>query len=611
MRPRPSLLPARLRPVRLLLALGLLLAAGQRLPAQNPASGGEGGSAPTVFEHRFGAADGTGPGFLVTFDSVGAGVRRIVLTDHEAGRVSRDSARGPYVIVEPELVDPTNAADSNVYSWLLLAALDGAAFAGLGDKGLDLSVWTVAQNEPERVRFELDAKNGLVVEKLYAWDAGRRDLRIELALRASADSALGAGAPLRLRLGGVGLASPHREWVLGTNPSLAFGAVESASLGASHAHATADGKPDLDLQGKRVEWVANVATRPADGRIDYAGSANRFFAALFFPIDEAAERALVTADVREVPERAQADSAARSNVAVDYVLELATPAAGAETRARFRLYLGPKSYRVFDENADYARFDPVMKHTLDPMCFCSIPGARAIATFLLWLLGVLHGLVGNWGVAIICLTILVRGALAPVNFKMQKSMRAYGQRMAKVKPKLDAIQRQYKDDPKRLQQEMIAFQREHKLFPPLGGCLPMFATIPIFIGLFTALRVAYELRLQPFAFWIDDLSRPDQLFALGLSWLPYFNLLPLLMIGLWLWLQAGTPLPTDPQQRQMMKIMRLMPFVFGVTLYNYASGLMVYMITSSVFGLIEQRVTKRILGPMDPSAAAMSGTPMI
>ena len=158
---------------------------------------------------------------------------------------------------------------------------------------------------------------------------------------------------------------------------------------------------------------------------------------------------------------------------------------------------------------------------------------------------------------------------------------------------------------------MIAFQRENKIFPPLGGCLPMFLTIPVFIGLFTALRVSYELRQQPFVGWIDDLSRPDQLFELGWSFLPYFNILPVVMVGMWLLLQAGTPLPTDPQQRQMMKIMRFMPLIFGVTLYNYASGLMVYMITSSVFGIIEQRITRRVLGPMDANAAAIGATPML
>ncbi|MBI5853168.1 MAG: YidC/Oxa1 family insertase periplasmic-domain containing protein [Planctomycetes bacterium] len=576
-----------------ILAATLVLLPGLR--AQNPAA------ISTVFDHRFAAPAADGPGFLVTFDAVGASVRRIVLLDHDAPRQSRDSEVLPYEIVVPEYVDPSDPT-RGVYSWLQLTAVDAEPFAAL-QKGLDLDTWTVAKEDDGSVRFTLDLKNGLVIEKLYAWDAGRRDLRLEFALRAAADSTHAAAAPVRVRLGGIGLASPRAEWVLGANPSLAVGVIQSPTDGATETFAAAD--------GKREAVAVNLASKPADGNVEYAGSANRFFAALLYPLDDDAKRAFKRADLRKVPDLPQLDTPPYSIPVADATFELVVPAAGAESRVRFRLYLGPKSYRVFDENLEYARFDPVMKHTLDPMCFCTIPGARAIATFLLWLLAILHSGVGNWGVAIMILTVLVRGALTPVNFKMQKSMRAYGQKMGKLKPKLDAIQRDFKNDPKRLQQEMVAFQREHKLFPPLGGCLPMFATIPIFLGLFTALRVAYELRLQPLAFWIDDLSRPDQLFEVGLSWLPYFNLLPLVMIGLWLWLQASAPLPTDPQQRQMMKIMRLMPFVFGVTLYNYASGLMVYMITSSIFGLVEQRVTRRILGPIDPNAAVMGGTPMI
>ena len=234
-----------------------------------------------------------------------------------------------------------------------------------------------------------------------------------------------------------------------------------------------------------------------------------------------------------------------------------------------------------------------------------------MARLLMWLMGVFHDIVGNWGFAIVLLTLTVRGLLVPINFRMQRSMRAYGAKMQKLKPKLDEIQKRYANDRAALQQKMVEFQRENKIFPPLGGCLPMFMTIPVFLGLFTAIRVSYDLRQQPFVLWINDLTQPDRLLPLGLDWLPHFNLLPILMVGLWYWLQSATPLPTDPQQRQVMKIMRFMPFMFGVMLYNYGAGLMVYMVTSSLFGLVEQRITRRLLGPVNPEAAAFGGTPMM
>ena len=209
------------------------------------------------------------------------------------------------------------------------------------------------------------------------------------------------------------------------------------------------------------------------------------------------------------------------------------------------------------------------------------------------------------------LTLLVRGALAPLNFRMQKSMRAFGAKMAVLKPKLDALKEQHAGDPKAQQQAMIQFQREHKMIPPIGGCLPIFLTMPIYIGLFTALRTAYDLRQEPFMLWISDLSQSDRLFTLGLPFVEYFNLLPLLWIGLLITLQLRMPLPTDPQQRQVQQIMRYMPVIFGVMLYHYASGLMVYMVTSMLWTFGESAVTKKILGPMDPAAGGMVPTPVM
>ena len=201
------------------------------------------------------------------------------------------------------------------------------------------------------------------------------------------------------------------------------------------------------------------------------------------------------------------------------------------------------------------------------------------------------------------------GVLAPLNFRMQKSMRAYSKRMAVLKPKLDQLKEKYGDDQKRYQQEMLKFQREHKLMPPLGGCLPIFLTMPVYLGLFTALRTAYDLRHQPFL-WMTDLSQPDTLFALPF-WPHNFNLLPLLWMGMFVTLQLRMPLPTDPQQRQMQQMMRYMPILFGVGLYNYASGLMVYMVTSMLWTFVESAVIKKILGPIDPNTASLAPTPMM
>src|SRR5262249_13150227 len=157
-------------------------------------------------------------------------------------------------------------------------------------------------------------------------------------------------------------------------------------------------------------------------------------------------------------------------------LKLPVPKIGEQSKATFGVYLGPKSYRVFGENPEHARFLPIMDVDLNTTCCWGIvvPGGRFMAQLLIRLLSLFERAIGSWGIAIMMLTILVRGCLLPLNFRMQKSLRAYGQRMAVLKPKLDELKTRYGDDPNRYRQAMLQLQREHKLMPPLGGCLPMF-----------------------------------------------------------------------------------------------------------------------------------------
>ena len=343
--------------------------------------------------------------------------------------------------------------------------------------------------------------------------------------------------------------------------------------------------------------------------LSFAGSTNRFFAAFLWPKDQAAQQALRSFEVDTVPAYPLDDQGmlANSSTRVRYGMQLAIPAAGAETRVKFGLFFGPKSYRQFSMLPEPERFAPILDVDLNaPCCFSvTVPGGRPMAKLLLKVLGWFHDLVGNWGVAIMLLTILVRSLLLPVNFKMQKSMRAYSARMAVLKPKLDALKQKHGDDKAAYQQAMIAFQRENKMLPPLGGCLPIVLTMPIYLGLFTALRTAYDVRQQPFFGWIEDLSRPDGLFSLGF-WPDQFNLLPILWIALMLIQMLRQPLPTDPQQRQTMQMTRFMPLIFGVMLYNYAAALLVYMVTSMLWTFVESAIIKKVLGPIDPNVAALT-----
>ncbi|MCC7396067.1 MAG: YidC/Oxa1 family insertase periplasmic-domain containing protein [Planctomycetes bacterium] len=544
----------------------LLLAFG--VAAQTPV-------ADKAFTVEFGA-DGVDGSLRARFSREGAGLVWLQAKDH-------------YVTVAAK-----QKAEHGPGDWLLLTAngQDHALrLANTSPVALPvdpaMALWN-AETTADSVRFWLPLGNGLVLEKVLRHDAKNRGFQLELAVKNESGD---AGQPLSLQL-------------LGPVPA------ETAGGFFSTAHAIAAPR---EGDSKFTSPASGASALEVDPRqLSFAGSTSRFFAAFLAPKDDAARSVLTRFDVDPMPLQEDGDSGthARASTRVRFGLSLPVPAPGQETRVAFDYYFGPKSYRVFDTLSDPLRYQPILDVDLNsPCCGIDVPGGRPMAKLLLWLLGIFHDFLGNWGLAIITLTILVRGLLAPLNFRMQKQMRGYSARMAKLKPKLDELKTRFADDKAGYQQAMIQFQREHKLIPPIGGCLPIFLTMPVYIGLFTALRTAYDLRQQPFVSWINDLSIADHLLTLPF-WPGALNLLPLLWIGLMVWMTFRQPLPTDPQQRSTMQIMRFMPLMFGVMLYQYASGLTVYMVTSVLWSLVESTITKKVLGPIDPNVAAMTPTPI-
>lgn len=201
----------------------------------------------------------------------------------------------------------------------------------------------------------------------------------------------------------------------------------------------------------------------------------------------------------------------------------------------------------------------------------------------------LFGVVGNFGVAIICLTIIIRLILFPIAQKQFASMAA----MRAVQPKMKALQERYKDDKQQLQQEMAKLYREEKV-NPLAGCLPIFLQIPIFFALYKVLLLAIEMRHEPFIFWLKDLSAPDPAKILNLFGLlnfdpPSFLGIGILavLLGLTMWLQFKlNPAAMDPMQQQIFMIM---PWVLMFVMAPFAAGLLLYWITSNVLTLAQQK----------------------
>ncbi len=208
---------------------------------------------------------------------------------------------------------------------------------------------------------------------------------------------------------------------------------------------------------------------------------------------------------------------------------------------------------------------------------------------IFWLLIKLDTLAGNFGVAIILLTVIVRGIMFPIANKQFASMAA----MKAIQPKMKAIQDRYKDDKQKQQQEVMALYKKEGV-NPLAGCLPIFLQIPIFFALYKVLILAVEMRHQPFALWIKDLSAPDPAHILNL-----FGLLPFevpgflgigilaVLLGVTMWLQFKlNPAQMDPIQQQVFAIM---PWMMMFVMATFASGLLVYWITSNILTIAQQK----------------------
>ena len=209
--------------------------------------------------------------------------------------------------------------------------------------------------------------------------------------------------------------------------------------------------------------------------------------------------------------------------------------------------------------------------------------------------------IGNFGVAIICLTIIIRAILFPVAQKQFSSMG----KMRVMQPKMKALQERWKDDKPRLQQEMMTLYKTEKA-NPLAGCLPIFIQMPIFIALYKVLALSIEMRHQPFALWIRDLSAPDPLTPVNLfGYLPFqppgmlhLGMLAILL-GITMWAQMKlNPAMGDPAQQQVMKIMPWMMMLFFAPL---AAGLQLYYVANNLLTLLQQRVLyARTPGMRDP-----------
>jgi YidC/Oxa1 family membrane protein insertase len=311
----------------------------------------------------------------------------------------------------------------------------------------------------------------------------------------------------------------------------------------------AGGHPQEDLL-KDLSDQPKVRT----GNVDWGGVNHRYFLLAMAP--RAAANELIGCYTRSY-------STDPGRVSASIRFPSVKLAPGASGEKVFTIYAGPKLIdqleRVSAQTGD-GTFDKAV--SLGMWSFLVRP--------MLWLLKFLQGFVGNWGVAIILLTITVKLLTLFWTTKSMRSMKA----MSKLKPKMDEIRTKFESDKQRMNVEMMNLYKTHNI-NPLGGCLPMLLQMPVWFALYRALNVSAELYQAPFVGWLNDLTRPD----------PYY-IVPVVMTGLMFIQQKITPSTVDSAQQRMMLIM--MPLMFGSFSLFFPSGLTVYILTNTLLTMAHQ-----------------------
>jgi YidC/Oxa1 family membrane protein insertase len=323
----------------------------------------------------------------------------------------------------------------------------------------------------------------------------------------------------------------------------------------------------------------------------WAAAHNQFFTVLAMPKNPAAQVVGRPVTLPPFPNVEQnPNTPLPRGVEAALVFPAQTLTANSALERQIVLFAGPKEYRTLaDIGAQFNnRADDVMGFG-GWLGFCAKP--------LLIAMNSLHDVTTlGYGWVIVLITVLIKVVFWPLTAASTRSMK----RMQALAPELKALQEKYKDDVQKLTKKQWELYKIHKV-NPMSGCLPMLIQMPVFIGFFTMIRSAIELRGAHFL-WVTDLSKPDTLFMIpGLDY--PFNLLPLLMGGSMLWQSHLTP-PSPGMDASQAKMMKYMPLIFLVFLYNYSAGLALYWTVNNLLTVLQTKLTRNL---KDPAAVVAPG----
>jgi YidC/Oxa1 family membrane protein insertase len=367
------------------------------------------------------------------------------------------------------------------------------------------------------------------------------------------------GATIRKR---IEMHSGVYEWTMAvdvTNPPAGYGEIGVGwdegmnPAGPTAAEVVFDSVVVLQANKLQTHLFADLeAGQLLQGDIGWAAFSGRYFLAALVP-------------QAEVPNRLRS-WAKRTDKIVE--AQLLFPPDGLSTQ--LQVYVGPKDIDLL-ESAGHGLRRAV---DLGWFTFVALPMLQALRF--------LYSFTGNYGVAIIILTVLIKVLFYPLTRKSFQSMSA----MQKLQPEMAKIRERMKDKPDEMNREVMELYKRHKV-NPLGGCLPMLLQLPVFIGLYSALQNAIELRHAPFLGWITDLSAPDRLGTLHIPFVEPAGIpvLTLLMGGSMFVQQYMTPSMADPAQQRVMMIM---PLMFTFMFFNFPAGLTLYWLVNNILTIAQQ-----------------------
>ena len=384
-----------------------------------------------------------------------------------------------------------------------------------------------------KVRLEADTANGLKIAKILTFKRGSYSIDVAWEIVNGSDKAI----------------APHAYFQLQRDDSTPAGETKMVSTITGPAVYTDAEKYQKVEFGSVADNKAKFAKTADNG---WLALVQHYFVSAWVPQDKTQ---------REYYMR----KLEGSNIfQAGLIVPLAEIAPGAKSETSVTLYAGPQEQAALKQIA--TGLDLVVDYGW----------LTVVAAPIFWALQAIHNLVGNWGWAIVVLTIIIKGIFYPLSAASYKSMA----KMRTVTPRLMQLKERYADDKQRLNQEMMKLYQTEKI-NPLGGCLPIVVQIPVFIALYWVLLGAVEMRDAPWIGWITDLASAD----------PYF-ILPVIMIVSMVIQTKLNPTPPDPIQA---KVMMAMPFIFGVMFLWFPAGLVLYWVVNNVLSIAQQwQITKMI-----------------